>query len=139
MIEMPTFFSKKMYDINDIALEYCDIWKKYMPLNQIKKTQMSQIRGHMFKFLYTGCNMYPEFNQKIGMTKNLDEIIDIAKNMKDKMKDIKMEDKYGWYMRHRKNEKNLNNDKNIEIKKEEQKNINENDINYEDIEINSLF
>ena len=139
MIEMPTFFSKKMYDINDIALEYCDIWKKYMPLNQIKKTQMSQIRGHMFKFLYTGCNMYPEFNQKIGMTKNLDEIIDIAKNMKDKMKDIKMEDKYGWYMRHRKNEKNLNNDKNIEIKKEEPKSINENDINYEDIEINSLF
>ena len=145
MIEMPTFFSKKMYDINDIALEYCDIWKKYMPSNQIKKTQMSQIRGHMFKFLYTGCNMYPEYNQKIGKTRNLDEIINIAQEMKDKMKDVKMEDKYGWYMRHRKKEKNLNvdnkeiNKNEIDNEKIEQNNTNEDDINDEDIEINSLF
>ena len=63
LIEMPTFFSKKLYDINDIALEYCDIWKKYKPNNQINKVHMSQIRGHMFKFFYIACNMYPEYNQ----------------------------------------------------------------------------
>jgi len=118
LIEMPTFFSKKLYDINDIALEYCDMWKKYKPNNQIDKTHMSQIRGHMFKFLYTGCNMFPEYNHKIGLTENLDEIINIAKEMKDLMKDVKLEDKYGWYMRHRKKE---------------------NTTNYEDFELDSLF
>ena len=100
----------------------------------------------MFKFLYTGCNMYPEYNQKIGKTRNLEEIINIAQEMKDKMKDVKMEDKYGWYMRHRKNEKNLNNindnnEDDIDNENKEQYDINENNINNndEDIEINSLF
>ena len=136
MIEMPTFFSKKMYDINDIALEYCNTWKEYVPLDKIKKNELSKIRGHMFKFLYTGCNMYPEYNQKIGNTRSLDEIINIVLEMKDKMKDMKMEDKYGWYMRHRKNEKNKNK---IENKSDEKINKNENQINYEDIDIDSLF
>ena len=132
MIEMPTFFSKKMYDINDIALEYCNTWKEYVPLDKIKKNELSKIRGHMFKFLYTGCNMYPEYNQKIGNTRSLDEIINIVLEMKDKMKDMKMEDKYGWYMRHRKNEKNKS-------ENNEKINKNENQINYDDIDIDSLF
>ena len=135
MIEMPTFFSKKLYDINDIALEYCDIWKKYKPNNQINKTHMSQIRGHMFKFLYTGCNMFPEYHQKLGLTENLDEVINIVKTMKDLMKDVKLEDKYGWYMRYRKNNNNIEKQK----KKDEEKKKKENDINYEDIEIDSIF
>ena len=152
MIEMPTFFSKKMYDINDIALEYCDIWKKYRPNIMNKKTQMSQIRGHMFKFLYTACNMYPEYNQKIALTQTVDEIIEIAKEMKDKMKNVKMEDKYGWYMRYRKKEKSHHDKNKLEDKKEEdnegnndgeQKEENKiqiiNDDDNEDIDINSLF
>ena len=132
LIEMPTFFSKKLYDVNDIALEYCEIWKKYYTFNEINKTHMSLIRGHMFKFFYTGCNMYPEFNQKIALTQNLDEVIDIAKIMKEKMKDIKLEDKYGWYMRHRKKQ----NKKEKEEKKEKENNINDGDT---EIDIDSLF
>ena len=62
--------------------------------------------------------MFPEYNHKIGLTENLDEIINIAEDMKNLMKDIKLEDKYGWYMRHRKKE---------------------NTINYEDFELDSLF
>jgi hypothetical protein len=48
------------------------------------------------------------------------------------MKDVKLEDKYGWYMRHRKNKKEENNNEKLKAK-------NENGINYEDIEIDSLF
>ena len=136
MIEMPTFFSKKLFDINDIALEYCDIWKKYKKVDQINKTHMSQIRGHMFKFFYTAFNMYPEYNQKLALTENLDEVIDIAKQIKDLMKDVKLENKYGYYMRHR-NKKNqiIKGDD----KESEEKRKKENTFNYEDIEINSLF
>ena len=133
LIEMPTFFSKKLYDINDIALEYCDLWKKYYPIDEINKSYMSVIRGHMFKFFYVPCNMYPEYNQKIALTRTLDEVIDIATNIKEKMKDVKLEDKYGWYMRHTKKQNKEETDKNKEDKKEE------NNINYEDIEIGSLF
>ena len=129
--EMTADFAK-MYDINDIALEYCNTWKEYVPLDKIKKNELSKIRGHMFKFLYTGCNMYPEYNQKIGNTRSLDEIINIVVEMKDKMKDMKMEDKYGWYMRHRKNEKNKS-------ENNEKINKSENQINYDDIDIDSLF
>ena len=139
LIEMPTFFSKKLYDINDIALEYCDIWKKYKPNNQINKTHMSQIRGHMFKFFYTACNMYPEYNQKLGLSENLDEVINIAKKIKDLMKDVKLEDKYGWYMRYRKNEIKEEKEKIEKEKQEKEKKKKENEINYEDIEIDSLF
>ena len=132
LIEMPTFFSKKLYDINDIALEYCDIWKEYKSREEIKKSYMSQIRGHMFKFFYTACNMYPEYNQKIGLSEDLDEIIDISKNIKTLMKEVKLEDKYGWYMRHRK--------KNNEIPKEkEEKKENNENIEEENIDIDFLF
>ena len=136
LIEMPTFFSKKLYDINDIALEYCDIWKKYKP-NKINKTHLSQIRGHMFKFFYTACNMYPEYNQKLGLSQSLDEVIDIAKKIKELMKEVKLEDKYGWYMRHRKdeNKEEKENKEKIDDKKEKVDNI----MNYEDIELDSLF
>ncbi len=132
LIEMPTFFSKKLYDIYDIALEYCDIWKEYKPFEQIKKSYMSQIRGHMFKFLYIACNMYPEFNQKLGLSETLEEVIDIVKKIKLLMKDIKLEDNYGWYMRHRKKV-------NEEYMKKGEKKIKKENINYEDIEIDSLF
>jgi len=96
---------------------------------------MSQIRGHMFKFLYTGCNMFPEYNQKLGLTENLEELINIVKEMKVLMKDVKLEDKYGWYMRHRSKNKDIEKQK----KKDEEKKKKENNINYEDIEIDSLF
>ena len=139
MIEMPTFFSKKLYDINDIALEYCDIWKKFKSKEEIGKTHMSQIRGHMFKFFYTACNMYPEYNQKIGLSENLEQVIDIATKIKELMKDVKLEDKYGWYMRHRKTEQQKEKEKEKLKKKQEDKKKNENIINYDDIDINSLF
>ena len=129
LIEMPTFFSKKLYDINDIALEYCETWKKYFTLDEINKKHMSLIRGHMFKFFYTACKMFPEYNQKIALTQNLDEVIDIAKVIKEKMKDVKLEDKYGWYMRHRKEK---------EKKEEENKEDNIYDENNV-IDIDSLF
>ena len=131
MMEMPTFFSKKLFDINDIALEYCDMWKKYYSIEEINKEHMSQIRGHMFKFFYTACNMFPEYNQKIALTEDLDTIINIAKDIKKAMKDVKIEDQYGWYMRHRKGEKK-------DDKKNEGYNY-YNSMNYEDIEIDSLF
>ena len=53
------------------------------------------------------------------------------------MKDVKLEDKYGWYMRHRKTENENQKEKTV---KEEKKNVKENNnINYEDIELDSLF
>ena len=48
------------------------------------------------------------------------------------MKDIKLEDNYGWYMRHRKKV-------NEEYMKKGEKKIKKENINYEDIEIDSLF
>ena len=132
LIEMPTFFSRKLYDINDIALEYCGIWKKYQAKNQLNKNDLSQVRGHMFKFFYKPFSIYPKYNQKLGLAENLDEIINIATEIKELMKDVKLEDKYGWYMRHRKNKKEENNNEKLKAK-------NENGINYEDIEIDSLF
>ena len=97
MIENPTFFSRKNYDIDDICLEYLDLWNKYE--NNIE-LNMSGIRGHMFKWFYTGCKAEPKFNQKIALAKNLKEAVDIAKEMKKYRKDWNIEDKFGWYKRY---------------------------------------
>ena len=97
LVEMPTFFMKKYFDINDIALEYCDLWKKYY--NNLT-SNMSQVRGHMFKFFYAACKKFPEYNQKIALTENIDDMIKIGKEIKELMKDVKLEDKYGWSQRH---------------------------------------
>ena len=106
MIENPTFFSRKEYDIDDICLEYLDIWNKYE--NNIE-VNMSGIRGHMFKWFYTGCKAEPKFNQKIALVKNLKEACDVAKEMKEFRKNWKLDDKFGWYKRYfNKNKKNNN-------------------------------
>ena len=55
------------------------------------------------------------------------------------MKDIKIEDKYGWYMRHRKKEKKMDNNNDNENKEQNIKKETKNELNYEDIELDSIF
>jgi tRNA-dihydrouridine synthase 1 len=47
LLENPALFSGKIYDLDDIALEYLEICKKY-------PTDPAYIRAHLFKMLFTG-------------------------------------------------------------------------------------
>lgn len=98
LIEMPSFFSKKMVDIDDIGIEYLDIWKKY---REDLNDNLSIIRGHMFKFYYAACKGNNELNQSIANTKNIEDCYEIAKKIKEERKNVNIEDKYKWYFRHK--------------------------------------
>lgn len=94
LMEMPTFFSKKLYDIDDIALEYLESWKDFEEVN------IGNIRGHAFKFYFQATKMDANLNQRLGSAKSLEEFISLGKEIKEMRKDVKLEDKYIWYNRH---------------------------------------
>ena len=50
ILEYPALFDdSKIYDLDDLTLEYIDMFEKYPG-----EADMKTIRTHMFKFLYTG-------------------------------------------------------------------------------------
>lgn len=107
LIEMPSFFSKKIYDIDDLAFEYLDLWKKYRP-NDVEHN-ITIIKGHLFKFYFSACQSNPDFLQTIGKLNTWNECYELGKTIKEFRKDVKLEDKYTWYMRHRNKIKEDNN------------------------------
>lgn len=109
LIEMPTYFTKSLYDIDDIVIEYLNTWKQHINEKDIQDN-ISIIRGHLFKFYYKACQVNNDYNQRIATLKNIDECFNIAQEIKEWRKDIPIDEKYGWYMRHR------NKDKQIETK-----------------------
>ena len=56
LLENPALFSGKIYDLDDLALEYLDLCKIY-------ETDLSCMRAHLFKMLHTGLQVlrYIEF------------------------------------------------------------------------------
>lgn len=98
LLEYPALFSKEIYNLDDIALEYLDICKEvgYDP---------AFVRSHLFKFYYQACQIEPLYNQRLVNINDLDEFIELAKEIKEFRKDVPDEEKFGWYFRYRKREK----------------------------------
>jgi tRNA-dihydrouridine synthase 1 len=97
LLEYPPIFTKKLYDLDDVALEYLDICKEV-------GCDLAFVRGHLFKFYYQACQMEPKYNQKLVNINDLDEYIQLGQEIKELRKDVPLEDKLCWYMRYRKAE-----------------------------------
>jgi len=54
LLENPALFSGKIYDIDDLALEYLELAQQY------KGASPSCIRAHLFKMLYTGLQIHTD-------------------------------------------------------------------------------
>lgn len=100
LLEMPSYFSKKMYNIDDIATEYLDIWKSTYKSEKIIENNMSIIRGHMHKMFYVATKMDIRLNSRISHSYKINELYEVIADIREVWKDYKLEDKYGWYKRH---------------------------------------
>jgi len=111
LLENPALFSGKVYDLDDMALEYLEICKQ-------TNTDGGYIRPHLFKFLYTGLMKHTDLREKLSKAKTMEEYERIAKTLKERRLGEAPESKISWYMRYvPKEDRDAYNDYRISIKK----------------------
>jgi len=94
LLENPALFSNQIKDLDELAMEYTNLWEKYDGRN--KKV----IKPHLFKILHRGFEQYPDLRIKLGQAKGISEIKDVLRELAELRKDIDPVDKFGWYRRY---------------------------------------
>ncbi len=83
ILEYPALFDpSKVYDMDDIMLEYIDMYEKYPG-----EADLKCLRSHMFKFLYTGLSKHTDIRDNLNKAKGYEPIKDIALQMKERRKE----------------------------------------------------
>jgi tRNA-dihydrouridine synthase 1 len=95
-LENPALFSGKIYDLDEIALEYLDLTSKY------KGASTSCIRAHLFKILYVGLQQHIDLRERLAKS-NPEDFFPIVTELRGRRLGVKPEAKLGWYFRHWKN------------------------------------
>jgi len=95
LLENPALFSGKIYCLDSLALEYLDIWEKYDNFNE------KYIKPHLFKMLHEGLRIHQDLRLDLSKATKIDEYRKIVNELKERRKDTKLEDKFGWYDRYR--------------------------------------
>lgn len=95
LLENPALFSGKLHDPDQLALEYLEIWKKYDSSNP------KPVRPHLFKLMYSGLQVHTHIRDKISGEFSYNQFKRAIEEMIKLRKDLKIEDKFGWYRRHR--------------------------------------
>lgn len=93
LLENPALFSGKVYNLDQIALEYLDICKTY-------ETDPAYIRPHLFKILFTGLQKNPELREELGRSRTMEEFLDITHKLNQLRIAESPESKIGWYLRY---------------------------------------
>jgi len=93
LLENPALFSGKVYNLDQIAWEYLELCKIY-------QTDSCYIRPHLFKFLFTGLQRYPELREELGQAKTMNEFERIVLQVRDLRINEAPESKLGWYVRY---------------------------------------
>lgn len=60
LLENPALFSGKVYDLDQLALEYLELAQKY------KGASASCIRAHLFKMLWKGLNEHTDLRDRLA-------------------------------------------------------------------------
>ena len=77
------FDPSKVYDMDEIALEYLDLYQKYP-----EECDRSCIRAHMFKFLHTGLSVHTDLRDKLAKIQTTEDFRSLVLDMKERRKDI---------------------------------------------------
>ena len=124
LLENPCLFSNKIYDLDEIAMEYLDLCIKY-------KSDIKYIKPHLFKFLYAGLDSNHDLRERLAKGNNFEEFLEITKTLQKRRENVKLEDKFGWYWRHQKNGKKEDTDKSNQPNAEKKPNSSEKMVNEE--------
>jgi len=94
LLENPALFSGKIHDLDELALEYLELWKEYG--NNDKR----YVKGHLFKIAYEGLRKEVDLRDRMQKALEVNEMEDILKQLKERRKDVSNENKFGWYERY---------------------------------------
>lgn len=94
LLENPALFSGKVHDLDDLAQEYFDFWKKY------ENGNMKYLKPHLFKILHKGLAQHVDLRDRLGKVQGPEEIEKVIKEMAVRRKDVPKEEKFGWYERY---------------------------------------
>lgn len=94
LLENPALFSGEVHDLDQLAQEYFDLWKKYDNGN------LKYLKPHLFKILHKGLGEHVDLRDKLAKIQGADEIEKVIKELAERRKDVRKEDKFGWYERY---------------------------------------
>ncbi|EGR26961.1 t-diRNAhydrouridine synthase, putative [Ichthyophthirius multifiliis] len=92
LLENPALFSGKIYDFDDLAVEYLDFAEKY-------DAPFYFVKSHLFKILHKGLAQNIDLRSQLGIIKTNEEFKEICKKLKERRKEETPENKLGWYVR----------------------------------------
>lgn len=94
LLENPALFSGEVKCLDSLAEEYLDLWEKY------DSQHPKFLKPHLFKILHKGLNENTDLRERLGSAKGIEDCREIVKELKERRKDSKLEDKFGWYERY---------------------------------------
>ena len=94
LLENPALFSGEVHDLDDLALEYIEHWKKY-------DSQTPRfLKPHLFKILHKGLQDNVDLRERLSAAKTPEECQEITEELRKRRKDLSKSDKFGWYERY---------------------------------------
>ena len=97
LLENPCLFSKEIFDLDMIALEYLEYCKRF-------NSDIKYVKPHLFKILHSGLSCNHDLRERLAKGNNYEEFYEITLNLKNRRQNWKLDDKFGWYWRHQKKE-----------------------------------
>lgn len=95
LLENPALFAGgKIVCLDQLATEYIDLWEKY------DKECPRYLKPHLFKILHKGLNEHTDLRDKLGNAKNPEECKQVVEQLRERRKEIPIENKFGWYERY---------------------------------------
>ena len=102
ILEYPALFDNtRVYDIDQIALEYLDLYQKYPGEGNLKI-----VKAHLHKFMHSGFNIHghvdlrERLNHIGGKPEEFSQFRDLVLEMSKRRQGIEPIDKITWYYRH---------------------------------------
>merc|ERR1719210_1950906 len=75
LLEMPCLFSGKQVRQDQLTSEYLELAKIY-------DAPKSAVKAHLFRFLYAGLQVHTEFRSRLGSSKTIDEMAQVASELR---------------------------------------------------------
>lgn len=95
LLENPALFSGNIHDLDKLAIEYLELWEKH------DKYNIKPVRPHLFKMLHEGLRNRVDLRKELGQSMGFEAFKNVAHKLAESRKDVKPEDKFGWYDRYR--------------------------------------
>ncbi len=94
LLENPALFSGEVHDLDDLALEYIELWKKH-------DSQTPRfLKPHLFKILHKGLQDNVDLREKLSAARTPEDCQQVAEELKKRRKELPKADKFGWYERY---------------------------------------